>query len=65
MNYGKFFPKTEKYISLFTGDDDQMVIDQRNKLRGLIKANLAAAASSGVELEGKQSHSDVVLGGLF
>lgn len=61
LEYVRFFPKTEKYISLFTGDDDQMVIDQRNKLRGLIKANLAAAASSGVELEETGSEDDGAL----
>lgn len=61
LEYVRFFPKTEKYISLFTGDDDQIVVDQRNKLRGLIKANLAAAAASGVELEETGSEDDGAL----
>ena len=48
----QFFPKTEKYISLFTGGDDSEVVDRRNRLRKQIKANLVAAAASGKDLEG-------------
>lgn len=48
----QFFPKTEKYVSLFTGGDDSDIIDRRNKLRKQIKANLVAAAASGKDLEG-------------
>lgn len=48
----QFFPKTEKYVSLFTGGDDLDVVDRRNRLRKQIKANLIAAAASGKDLEG-------------
>ena len=48
----QFFPKTEKYVSLFTGGDDLDVVDRRNRLRKQIKANLVAAAASGKDLEG-------------
>ena len=48
----QFFPKTEKYVSLFTGGDDSDVVDRRNRLRKQIKANLVAAAASGKDLEG-------------
>jgi hypothetical protein len=48
----QFFPKTEKYVSLFTGDDDSDIVDRRFKLRKQIKANLVAAAASGKDLEG-------------
>lgn len=61
LEYVRFFPKTEKYISLFTGGDDELVIAQRNKLRGQIKANLATAAASGVELEETGSEDDGTL----
>lgn len=48
----QFFPKTEKYVSLFTGGDDSDIVDRRNRLRKQIKANLIAAAASGKDLEG-------------
>lgn len=48
----QFFPKTEKYVSLFTGGDESDMVDRRNKLRKQIKANLIAAAGSGKDLEG-------------
>lgn len=48
----QFFPKTEKYLSLFTGDENSDIVDRRNKLRKQIKANLVAAAASGKDLEG-------------
>lgn len=48
----QFFPKTEKYVSLFTGGDGSDMVDSRNKLRKQIKANLVAAAASGKDLEG-------------
>ncbi|MCO5601699.1 hypothetical protein L7F22_055822 [Adiantum nelumboides] len=60
LEYVRFFPKTEKYVSLFTGDD-QTIVDQRNKLRGQIKANLAAAAAAGVEPEETGSEDDGTL----
>jgi hypothetical protein len=48
----QFFPKTEKYVSLFMGSEDEQVVTKRNVLRDRIKANLLAAAASGVDLEG-------------
>lgn len=48
----QFFPKTEKYVALYTNNDDQVVVDKRNRLREQIKANLVAAAASGKDLEG-------------
>lgn len=48
----QFFPKTEKYVSLFTGGDGSDIVDRRNGLRKQIKANLIAAAASGKDLEG-------------
>lgn len=50
--YMQFFPKTEKYVSLFSGGDDSDMVDRRNGLRKQIKANLIAAAASGKDLEG-------------
>lgn len=48
----QFFPKTEKYVSLFIGGDDMDIVDRRNRLRKQIKANIIAAAASGKDLEG-------------
>lgn len=48
----QFFPKTEKYVSLFTGGDASDVVGRRNRLREQIKANLVAAAATGKDLEG-------------
>lgn len=48
----QFFPKTEKYVSLFTRDEDSETVDRRNNLRKQIKDNLVAAAASGKDLEG-------------
>ena len=48
----QFFPKTEKYVALFTGGEDPEIVDRRNRLRKQIKANLVAAAVSGKDLEG-------------
>lgn len=48
----QFFPKTEKYVALFTGGDDSDMVDRRNKLRKQIKDNLITAAASGKDLEG-------------
>lgn len=48
----QFFPKTEKYVSLFIGGDDTDIVDRRNRLRKQIKANIIAAAASGKDLEG-------------
>lgn len=48
----QFFPKTEKYVSLYCGDDNADLVDKRSRLRVQIKANLIAAAASGKDLEG-------------
>ncbi|XP_031398951.1 rRNA-processing protein EFG1 [Punica granatum] len=61
LEYVRFFPKTEKYVSLFTGDDDLEVVDRRNGLRKQIKANLIAAAASGKDLEETGSEDDGLL----
>lgn len=49
----QFFPKTEKYISLYMGIDDPEVKLKRDQLRERIKANLLAAAAAGLDLEGQ------------
>ncbi|MBA0813124.1 hypothetical protein Gohar_027004, partial [Gossypium harknessii] len=56
-----FFPKTEKYVSLFTGGDDSDIVDRRNRLRKQIKANLIAAAASGKDMEETGSEDDGLL----
>ncbi|KAE8726170.1 hypothetical protein F3Y22_tig00007372pilonHSYRG00003 [Hibiscus syriacus] len=61
LEYVRFFPKTEKYISLFTGGDDSEIIDRRNRLRKQIKSNLVAAAASGRDLEETGSEDDGLL----
>lgn len=48
----QFFPKTEKYVSLFMGGDEAEIVEKRNSLRKQIKANLISAAANGKELEG-------------
>ncbi|KAM1171993.1 hypothetical protein ACFX2I_022150 [Malus domestica] len=58
LEYVRFFPKTEKYVSLFTGGEDTDVIDTRNRLRKQIKANIVAAAASGKDLEETGSEDD-------
>ncbi|XP_024398929.1 uncharacterized protein [Physcomitrium patens] len=59
LEYIRFFPKTEKYISLYMGMDDPDVKAKRNELRERIKANLLAAAAAGHELEETGSEDDV------
>ncbi|KAJ9154226.1 hypothetical protein P3X46_027584 [Hevea brasiliensis] len=61
LEYVRFFPKTEKYLSLFTGGDDSDIVDRRNGLRKQIKANLIAAAASGKDLEETGSEDDGLL----
>ncbi|KAM3708105.1 hypothetical protein ACB098_02G075200 [Castanea mollissima] len=61
LEYVRFFPKTEKYVSLFTGGDGSDMVDSRNKLRKQIKANLVAAAASGKDLEETGSEDDGLL----
>ncbi|XP_021728986.1 rRNA-processing protein EFG1-like [Chenopodium quinoa] len=58
LEYVRFFPKTEKYVSLFTGDDNSDIVDKRNRLRKQIKANIIAAAASGKDLEETGSEDD-------
>ncbi|XP_021897175.1 rRNA-processing protein EFG1 isoform X4 [Carica papaya] len=61
LEYVRFFPKTEKYVSLFTGSHDSDIVDRRNRLRKQIKANLIAAAASGKDLEETGSEDDGLL----
>lgn len=61
LEYVRFFPKTEKYVALFTGGDDSELVDRRNRLREQIKANLVAAAASGKDLEETGSEDDGLL----
>ncbi|PKU71867.1 hypothetical protein MA16_Dca016320 [Dendrobium catenatum] len=59
LEYIRFFPKTERYVSLFVGGENPKIIDKRNKLRKQIKDNLVAAAASGKDLEETGSDDDV------
>lgn len=59
LEYIRFFPKTQKYVSLFFGGDNPKIIDKRNKLRKQIKDNLVAAAASGKDLEETGSDDDM------
>ncbi|CAH9083635.1 unnamed protein product [Cuscuta epithymum] len=61
LEYVKFFPKTEKYVSLFTGGEDEGIVEKRKELRKQIKANLVAAAASGKDLEETGSEDDGLL----
>ncbi|XP_077240315.1 uncharacterized protein LOC143881208 isoform X1 [Tasmannia lanceolata] len=61
LEYVRFFPKTEKYVSLFIGGNDADIVDKRNRLRKQIKANLMAAAASGKDLEETGSEDDGLL----
>ncbi|KAL8048066.1 hypothetical protein ABFX02_07G039600 [Erythranthe guttata] len=61
LEYVKFFPKTEKYVSLFLGGDKTEIVERRNNLRKQIKANMVAAAASGKELEETGNEDDVIL----
>ncbi|XP_050368766.1 rRNA-processing protein efg1-like isoform X2 [Argentina anserina] len=61
LEYVRFFPKTEKYVALFTGGVDSEIVDNRNRLRKQIKANLIAAAASGKDLEETGSEDDGLL----
>lgn len=61
LEYVRFFPKTEKYVSLFTGSDDSDIVDRRNRMRKQIKANIIAAAASGKDLEETGSEDDGLL----
>ncbi|KAL0433595.1 UNVERIFIED_CONTAM: hypothetical protein Slati_2693800 [Sesamum latifolium] len=61
LEYVRFFPKTEKYVSLFMGGDEAEIVEKRNSLRKQIKANLIAAAASGKDLEETGSEDDGLL----
>nr|XP_043637985.1 rRNA-processing protein EFG1 [Erigeron canadensis] len=60
LEYVRFFPKTEKYISLFKKGENTETIDKRNSLRKQIKENIAAAVASGKDLEETGSDDDGV-----
>ncbi|XP_020271162.1 rRNA-processing protein EFG1-like [Asparagus officinalis] len=60
LEYVRFFPKTEKYVSLFVGGENPTITNKRNKLREQIKANLVAAAASGKDLEETASDDDAL-----
>ncbi|RAL38800.1 hypothetical protein DM860_013481 [Cuscuta australis] len=61
LEYVRFFPKTEKYVSLFTGREDEETVEKRNEFRKRIKANLVEAAASGKDLEETGSEDDGLL----
>ncbi|XP_057783303.1 rRNA-processing protein EFG1-like [Salvia miltiorrhiza] len=61
LEYVKFFPKTEKYVSLYVGGDEAEIVEKRNTLRKQIKDNLIAAAASGKDLEETGSEDDGTL----
>ncbi|XP_058105461.1 rRNA-processing protein EFG1-like [Magnolia sinica] len=61
LEYVRFFPKTEKYVSLFMGGDSSEMVDRRNRLRKQIKDNIMAAAASGKDLEETGSEDDGIL----
>ncbi|XP_023639407.1 rRNA-processing protein EFG1 isoform X2 [Capsella rubella] len=61
LEYVRFFPKNEKYVSLFTGGEDPEVVEKRGKLRKQVKANIIVAAASGKELEETGSEDDGLL----
>ncbi|KAK1439523.1 hypothetical protein QVD17_05343 [Tagetes erecta] len=58
LEYIRFFPKTEKYVSLFKKGDNTETVEKRNTLRTQIKANIAAAVASGKDLEETASDDD-------
>lgn len=61
LEYVRFFPRTEKYVSLFMGNEDEEVVAKRSKLREQIKANLAAAAALGVEPEEMDNEEQIAM----
>ncbi|KAL7599203.1 hypothetical protein Lser_V15G23089 [Lactuca serriola] len=58
LEYIRFFPKAEKYVSLFKKGDNTETVNKRNALRTQIKANIAAAIASGKDLEETGSEDD-------
>ncbi|KAJ7954798.1 rRNA-processing protein EFG1 [Quillaja saponaria] len=61
LQYVTYFPKTEKYVPLFTGGDTSEILDSRNRLRKQIKARLIDAAANGKDLEETGSEDDGLL----
>ncbi|GKD47551.1 rRNA-processing protein EFG1 [Tanacetum coccineum] len=67
LEYIRFFPKTEKYVSLFKKGDTTETVDKRDSLRTQIKKNIAAAVASGKDLEADSCviaavlYSDVIM----
>ncbi|XP_027165235.1 rRNA-processing protein EFG1 [Coffea eugenioides] len=61
LEYVRFFPKTENYVPLFMGGEDEEIVEKRNRLRKVIKDNLIAAAASGKDLEETGSEDDGLL----
>ncbi|KAK4258070.1 hypothetical protein QN277_007575 [Acacia crassicarpa] len=61
LKYVMYFPKTEKYVPLFSGGDNSQTVDNRNRLRKQIEARLIAAAESGKDLEETGSEDDGLL----
>lgn len=60
LEYVRFFPKNEKYVSLFAGGNTVDAVEERNKWRKQIKENLMAAAASGKDLEETASDDDTL-----
>lgn len=60
LEYVRFFPKNEKYVSLFAGGNNPDTVEGRNKWRKQIKENLMAAAASGKDLEETASDDDTL-----
>ncbi|WVZ60878.1 hypothetical protein U9M48_010839 [Paspalum notatum var. saurae] len=60
LEYVKFFPKNEKYVSLFAGGNNPDTVEGRNKWRKQIKDNLMAAAANGKDLEETASDDDAL-----
>ncbi|XP_045789726.1 rRNA-processing protein EFG1-like isoform X2 [Trifolium pratense] len=61
LQYVMYFPKNEKYVPLFSGNDDQEIVDKRNGLRKQIEERLSAAAATGKDLEETGSEDDGLL----
>ncbi|GAU25852.1 hypothetical protein TSUD_31170, partial [Trifolium subterraneum] len=61
LQYVMYFPKNEKYVPLFSGNDDQEIVDKRNGLRKQIEKRLSAAAATGKDLEETGSEDDGLL----
>ncbi|XP_062212691.1 rRNA-processing protein EFG1-like [Phragmites australis] len=60
LEYVRFFPKNEKYVSLFTGGNNPDIVEKRSKWRKQVKENLMAAAANGKDLEETASDDDTL-----